>query len=182
MKKQKEKKSLLEYLDNRDAMLLGFAFIFISFIFLIIFFLLQKPMSTKVADVPLIYYPKHLYKSLFVFAVIFALMGFLICEIYLLRIIRSLRIVNKWTWQTKSKLQTILISIPTAMFIVLVICFFGSLFITGTTMSTYGYNKFTRLYLYIIYPITFAAFLLCITSFSPWIYTPWFEKLTLKYK
>ena len=176
-----KKKSLIEYLDNRDAIIIGFSLIFVSFCLLITFYLIENPHAIK-KDGNITYLPAKLHKWLFALAIIFALFGFILCEVYLIRIIHSLRSANNWKWQNKNKLQTIFITIPSISFGILVVFFFGSLFITGTTMSHYGYNSYTKAYLIAVYILTSISFVISLATFLPWIITPLFKKITSSIK
>ena len=181
----KKKKSLIEYLDNRDAIIIGLSFILVSFFILITFYSLQNHQEVFNPKNGKNGYPAYpssqSHKWLFTLSVIFALIGFILCETYLIRIVTSLRNANNWKWQNKNKLQTIFITIPSIAFGVLAVLFFGSIFVTGTTMSTYGYNSNQRAYIIALYTLTPISFAISALTFSPWIITPLFNKITSKF-
>jgi hypothetical protein len=58
MENKKARKSLIEYIDNRDGMIIGFSFVVLAFIMLITFYLLQKPTT----DLKGIFYPTNMHK------------------------------------------------------------------------------------------------------------------------
>ena len=112
----------------------------------------------------------------------FFIIGAVMFEFFLIQNVKSLRKVNNWRWQDKSKLQTRLITIPSVVFLIFVILVFGSLFITGTMMSSYGYNKIQKIYLITDYALSGIMFLIMGWAFSPWVFSYVFDSVTIRYK
>ena len=182
MNKLKSKLMKINVDNNKIGIISAFGSIIFAFMFIVLFYLSQKPSFTINDQKHWVYKQDNIHVWLFWFGFIFFIEGAIAFEYFLIMNIKSLRKNKNWTWKDKSKLQTRLITIPSVIFFFFVLFMFGSLFITGTTMSTYGYSKIQKIYLITCYSLSGMMTLFMIWAFRPWTSPLVFNNLTNKYK